>query len=93
MNLRHLYLKYFQAPLRILNFIEQSTRVQNYVMFSQVQAHLKRNKNQVSQVLRTLVDEELVIKERKGRYVILYTTELGKDLLRTIRNELQGGER
>jgi RIO-like serine/threonine protein kinase len=63
MSLGHLYLKHFQAPLRVLNFIEHSTRMQNYVMFSQVQAHLKRNKNQVFRVLGTLVDEELVIKE------------------------------
>ena len=59
------------------------------MVFSQVQAFLKRNKNQVSQVLGTLVGEELVTKERKGKYVIVYPTRLGKELLRTIRNELQ----
>lgn len=88
MSIRQLYLKYFQAPIRTLNYIDRATRNKNYVMFSEIQAHLKRNKNQVSRVIGTLAEEGLIVKERKSRHIIVSLTKLGSELLQKIRDEL-----
>ena len=80
--------KYINNNLRVLAKIDKMSKQGKEIYFSDIESYLNRERNQISNVLKRLENEDLIRREKKKRFQRLIITENGKQLLKTILDEL-----
>jgi Mn-dependent DtxR family transcriptional regulator len=80
--------KYLNNNLRVLAQIDKLSWKNNSVYYSDIESYLNRGRNQVSAILTKLENDKLIKREKKRRPQKIILTDSGKQLLKTIRNEL-----